>query len=460
MTKIRIETDTMGEMEVPSEKYWGAQTQRSLKYFNIGDQKMPKVLIKSLAIVKLCAADVNNKLGLLDNTKTTEIKKVAQDIVDDKLSDNFPLSIWQTGSGTQTNMNVNEVISNKAIENLGGIVGSKKPIHPNDDVNMGQSSNDVFPTAMNIATVLATVEKLLPALDNIKKSLHNKEQEFKDIIKIGRTHMQDATPLTLGQEFSGYVAQVQRCEAMIKQSLEQIFFLAQGGTAVGTGINTHKEFATKFASAVADYTNLPFESAPNKFASLASHDDLVNFSGSLNALAVALNKIANDVRLMACGPRAGIGELSLPENEPGSSIMPGKVNPTQVEALTMVCCQVMGNNFAVSLGGMNGHLELNVYKPLIIHNILQSIDLLSDAMNSFVEHCLDGIVPNTARINDLMQNSLMLVTALNKHIGYDNAAKIAKHAHKNNLTLKQSALELKLVSAQDFDAWVQPKAMV
>jgi fumarate hydratase class II len=458
--KFRKETDTMGAIEVDASKYWGAQTQRSLKYFKIGSEKMPSLVVESLAIIKKCTAKVNKDLGLLEGKKADIIISVAQDIVDGKLRDQFPLSIWQTGSGTQTNMNMNEVISNRAIELMGGEMGSKNPIHPNDDVNKGQSSNDVFPTAMNIATALATKQKLLPSLAKLKKALDDKVKEFNDIIKIGRTHMQDATPLTLGQEFSGYSAQISRDISYIELALDSVYALAQGGTAVGTGINCHEKFPDKFAEEVSKHTNLPFRSAPNKFAALASHDDLVNFSGALNTLAVSLNKIANDIRLLSCGPRAGIFELIIPANEPGSSIMPGKTNPTQIEALTMVCCHVMGNHFAVTLGGMNGHLQLNVYKPMIIHNILNSVDLLADAMDSFVDHCLVDTVANKDNIQKLMSNSLMLVTALNKHIGYDNAAKLAKHAYAKNISLKEANKELGFVPEDKFDSLLDPKEMI
>ncbi|MGV3278089.1 class II fumarate hydratase [Rickettsiales bacterium LUAb2] len=456
----RIETDTMGEIKVRNEKYWGAQTERSFTNFKIGTEKMPETLIESLAIVKMCAALANKDLKLIEADKADIIVEVAKEVIANKLEGNFPLAVWQTGSGTQTNMNMNEVISNRAIEKLGGVLGSKNPIHPNDDVNKGQSSNDSFPTAMNISIVLATTRLLFPALKRFKAELDKKVNQFKDIIKIGRTHMQDATPLTLGQEFSGYAAQIDNAINYITESLSHVYSLAQGGTAVGTGINTSKEFPSKFADEVAKYTKLPFITASNKFAALASHDDLVNFSGSLNTLAVALNKIANDIRLLSCGPRAGIFELIIPANEPGSSIMPGKTNPTQVEALTMVCCQVMGNHTAVTIGGMNGHLELNVYKPLIVHNILNSIRLLSDAMESFIDHCLINTVANESKIKELMEKSLMLVTALNKHIGYDKAAKIAKYAYEKEITLKEAATTLGFVDQEDFDKLVDPKTMI
>ena len=460
MVKFRIETDTIGSINVDDSKYWGAQTQRSLKYFHIGHETMPHIIIKSLAIVKKCAAQVNKDLKLIEGDKADIIDKVATSIINGELQDQFPLSIWQTGSGTQTHMNINEVISNKAIELLGGEKGSKHPIHPNDDVNKSQSSNDVFPTAMNIAVVLATQSDLLPMLHKLQQTLENKVIEFKDIIKIGRTHMQDATPLTLGQEFSGYAEQIARSIKYIEQNLDSIHNLAQGATAVGTGINTHPEFSERFANKVAEHTSMPFKSATNKFAALASHDDLVNFSGSLNTLAVALNKIANDIRWLSCGPRAGIAELIIPANEPGSSIMPGKTNPTQIEAITMVCCQVMGNHSAVSIGGMSGNLELNVYKPLIIYNILNSISLLSDVINSFNNYCLCDVKANNDRIEDLMKKSLMLVTALNKHIGYDKASQLSKYAYHNNISLEEANNQLGIISSEDFKKFVDPKKMI
>lgn len=457
---FRTEKDSMGEIKVYADKYWGAQTERSLNNFKISDDYLPKSLIKSLAIVKMCASKANKELNLLDSKKADIIEEVAKEIIDGKLDNHFPLIVWQTGSGTQSNMNINEVISNRAIEKLGGKLGSKDPIHPNDDVNKGQSSNDTFPSAMNISTVLDTTTLLLPALEKLEKTLKNKINEFKDIIKIGRTHLQDATPLTLGQEFSGYLHQVTASKEAIKHAMKNVFYLAQGGTAVGTGINTNNDFSTTFINYVKEYTGLPFLSAKNKFSAISSHDDLVSFSSSLNTLAVALTKIANDIRFLSCGPRAGIQELMLPANEPGSSIMPGKVNPTQIEALTMVCFQVMGNNYAVSLGGMSGQLELNAYKPLIIFNILKSISLLSNSINSFVDNCLNTIKANERKIKDNLDNSLMLVTALNKYIGYDKAAQIVKYAFNNNTTLKQASLDLDLVSEEDFDKIVNPKNMV
>lgn len=456
----RIETDTMGEIKVESDKYWGAQTERSLNNFKISKDYLPNTLIKSLAIVKMCSAKANKKLKLIDEKKADIIIEVAQEIIEGKLDNHFPLIIWQTGSGTQSNMNINEVISNRAIEKLHGKLGGKEPIHPNDDVNKGQSSNDTFPSAMNIATILDTTTLLLPALEKLEKTLERKVNDFKEIIKIGRTHLQDATPLTLGQEFSGYLHQIIQSKENIKQAMINVFYLAQGATAVGTGINTSKDFTNTFIDYIKEYTGLPFLSAKNKFSAIATHDDLVNFSSALNTLAVSLTKIANDIRFLSCGPRAGIFELILPSNEPGSSIMPGKVNPTQIEALTMVCFQVMGNNYAVSLGGMSGQLELNAYKPLIIFNILKSISLLSNSINSFVDNCLSDLAANTLKIKENLENSLMLVTALNKHIGYDKAAKIAKYAFNSNTSLKKASLKLGLVSEEDFDRIVDPKTMV
>jgi fumarate hydratase class II len=460
MKNYRIETDSFGEVKIDDRFYWGAQTQRSLENFRIGNQKMPIQLIKALAILKKCAANVNAELGDLKIEIADAIDEASARILRGEFDDQFPLVIWQTGSGTQTNMNMNEVIASIANEKLTGKKGGKAPVHPNDHVNMAQSSNDSFPTAMHIATVLATTELLLPALTNLHNALDSKSKAWKNIVKIGRTHMQDATPITLGQEFSAYVTQVEYSIERVKKSLERVYFLAQGGTAVGTGINCRKEFATKFADKVAMQTGHPFKSAINKFEALAAHDVLVEFSGTLNTIAVSLMKIANDIRLLGSGPRCGFGELHLPENEPGSSIMPGKVNPTQVEALTMVCAQVMGNNVAVTIAGSNGHLELNVFKPVIIYNILQSIDLLSSAANSFVTNCVDGIEPNIDRIDKLRDQSLMLVTALNPHIGYDNAAKVAKKAYKDGISLKEAAVQLKLLSAEEFDKWVIAENMV
>ncbi len=460
MTKYRIEKDSFGEIKVQDNCYWGAQTQRSLENFKIGIEKMPITLIRALAIVKRCAAIVNVKLGQLDKTKGDAIVYAADQIIAGNFDNQFPLAVWQTGSGTQTNMNVNEVISNLAIQKLGGSLGSKDPIHPNDDVNMSQSSNDCFPTAMHIATMLNIEKKLLPALSYLHNAINKKVNEFKDIIKIGRTHMQDATPITLGQEFSGYATQIEFGIERIKSCLKRLSYLAQGGTAVGTGINSFKGFAEEFAQQVTNYTGIKFETAPNKFEALASNDTMIEISGSINVLASSLMKIANDIRLMGSGPRSGLGELSLPENEPGSSIMPGKVNPTQCEALTMLCVQVMGNNTAITIAGSNGHLELNVFKPLIIYNILQSIDLIADGSLSFVDKCLNGIKPNIERINELCEQSLMLVTALNPHIGYDNAAKIAKKAHVENITLKQAAIALNLATETQYNQWVNLEDMV
>jgi fumarate hydratase class II len=461
-TSIRIETDSFGEIEVAADKYWGAQTQRSLQNFKIGNETMPKPLITAFGILKQAAAKVNMDLGVLDKTIGAQIIVAAQEVIDGKLDGNFPLVVWQTGSGTQTNMNVNEVISNRAIEMMGGAMGSKKPVHPNDHVNMGQSSNDSFPTAMHIAALVEMKHRLLPALTHMRDALLAKQNEFKDIVKIGRTHLQDATPLTLGQEFSGYVAQVEYLIKMldIDALSYPIRYLAQGGTAVGTGLNAKIGFAEAFAKEVAKLTKLPFETAANKFAYMAAHDQLVALSGGLNTAATAFMKIANDIRLLGSGPRCGFGELSLPENEPGSSIMPGKVNPTQSEAMTMVCAQVMGNHVAVTIGGSNGHFELNVFKPVIIYNVLQSIRLLADAAVSFTDNCVVGIEANVERIEKLMNESLMLVTALNPHIGYDNAAKIAKKAHKEHKTLMGAAIELGLLTEAQFKEWVKPEDMI
>ena len=462
MTSSRTESDSFGNIDVASDKYWGAQTQRSLQNFKIGTETMPKPLITAFGILKLAAARVNMQLGVLDKAIGEKVISAAQELIDGKLDGNFPLVVWQTGSGTQTNMNINEVISNRAIEMAGGVVGSKKPVHPNDHVNMGQSSNDSFPTAMHIAALVELKNHLLPALKHLHDALLKKQNEFNDIIKIGRTHLQDATPLTLGQEFSGYVAQIQYLLRMLDVDALAfpIRFLAQGGTAVGTGLNAKKGFAEAFAKEVASITGLPFETAPNKFAYLAAHDQLVAFSGGLNTAAVALMKIANDIRLLGSGPRCGLGELSLPENEPGSSIMPGKVDPTQCEAMTMVCAQVMGNHVTVTVAGSNGHFELNVFKPVIIYNVLQSIRLIADACVSFTDNCVVGIEANKEHITKLMNESLMLVTALNPHIGYDNAAKIAKKAHKEGTSLKASGIALGLLTSEQFDQWVKPETML
>lgn len=460
MTKTRTETDSFGEIEVPSDRYWGAQTQRSLQNFKIGSDTMPIPLIHAFGVLKKAACRVNMEIAGLDKKLGEAIEKAANEVISGKLDDHFPLVVWQTGSGTQTNMNVNEVISNRAIEILGGEMGSKKPVHPNDHVNMGQSSNDSFPTAMHIAVVQEIHHLLLPSLENLYEALNKKAHEFQNIIKVGRTHLQDATPLTLGQEFSGYVAQVGFGIERVKNTLPRLYKLAQGGTAVGTGLNAKKGFAEKFAAEVANITKMPFVSAENKFEGLASHDAMVEISGALNVLAVSFMKIANDIRLLGSGPRCGLGELKLPENEPGSSIMPGKVNPTQCEAMTMVCAQVMGNHVAVTIGGSNGHFELNVFKPVIIHNVLHSIRILADSANSFVENCVVGIEADIDRITKLRDESLMLVTALNPHIGYDNAAKIAKKAHKEGTTLKQAAIALKLLTEEQFDEWVKPEEML
>jgi len=456
----RTESDSFGNIDVDASKYWGAQTQRSLQNFKIGGETMPKPLITAFGILKLAAARVNMALGALDKNIGEHIVKAASEVIDGKLDGNFPLVVWQTGSGTQTNMNINEVISNRAIDLMGGVMGSKKPVHPNDHVNMGQSSNDSFPTAMHIAAAQEITHSLLPALKHLHSALDKKAKEFKDIIKIGRTHLQDATPLTLGQEFSGYAQMLADDIKRAETTLTKLYELAQGGTAVGTGLNAKKGFAEKFAAEVAGITKLPFITAPNKFAALAAHDALVDASGALNTCAVSLMKIANDIRLLASGPRCGFGEISLPENEPGSSIMPGKVNPTQSEAMTMVCAQVMGNNVTVSIAGSNGHFELNVFKPVIIYNVLQSIRLIADAAVSFTDNCVVGIEANTLRIETLLHESLMLVTALNPHIGYDNAAKIAKKAHKEGTSLKSAGIALKLLTAEQFEEWVRPETML
>jgi fumarate hydratase class II len=458
--KFRIESDTMGEMQVPADKYWGAQTQRSKQNFPIGDETMPRQLIVALAILKKCAALTNKKLDKIENKLADSICAAADEVIAGKYNDNFPLVVWQTGSGTQSNMNMNEVLSNLAIEALGGEVGSKTPVHPNDHVNMGQSSNDTFPTAMHIAAVVEIHKHLLPALDKIGTALQAKAEEFRDIVKIGRTHLQDATPLTLGQEFSGYVTQIEYAKERIRNTIPRLSQLAQGGTAVGTGLNSTPGFAEEFAAQVSKETGYDFITAPNKFEALAANDAIVEASGALNVLACSLMKIANDIRLLGSGPRCGIGELQLPANEPGSSIMPGKVNPTQCEALTMVCTQVMGNHTTITIAGSQGHFELNVFKPVMIYNFIQSVDLLATAMQSFVDNCVVGIEPNRERIEQLLHESLMLVTALNPHIGYDNAAKIAKNAHAKGITLKESALELKLLSEEEFEKYVVPENMV
>ncbi|AZL16418.1 class II fumarate hydratase [Rickettsiales endosymbiont of Stachyamoeba lipophora] len=460
MVQHRIETDSFGEIKVESKFYWGAQTQRSLQNFKIGTDKMPKFLIQALGMVKKAAAIVNQEIAGLDANIAKYIIQAADEVIQGKLMEHFPLVIFQTGSGTQTNMNTNEVISNRAIEMMGGEMGSKKPVHPNDHVNMGQSSNDTFPTAMHIATTIAIYKELLPALEYIKEALAEKVNAFRDIIKIGRTHMQDATPMTLGQEFSAFLTQIEFAIERIKNTLPRLALLAQGGTAVGTGLNAKKGFAEKFASKVSVIAGYEFKTAPNKFEALASNDAMVEVSGALNVIAVSIMKIANDIRLLGSGPRSGIAELNLPENEPGSSIMPGKINPTQCEALTMVAAQVMGNHIAVTIGGSNGHLQLNVFKPVMIFNVLKSIELISDGIRSFVDNCLKGIEPNHLRLKQLMEQSLMLVTALNPYIGYDNAAKIAKKAHKDGSSLLEAALALELLTEEQFKQWVKPENMV
>ncbi|WP_085907179.1 class II fumarate hydratase [Kiloniella majae] len=458
--KIRIETDSMGEIEVAADRYWGAQTQRSLQNFKIGGEKMPPALIKALGTQKLAAARTNIELGVLDKKLGETICQAAQEVIDGKLTDHFPLVVWQTGSGTQSNMNTNEVIAGRANELLTGERGGKSPVHPNDHCNMGQSSNDTFPSAMSIAGVRQLSEETIPSLERLHASLDAKAKTYEKIIKIGRTHLMDATPLTLGQEFSGYAKQIEYGIARIKNTLPRLAELAQGGTAVGTGLNSVQGFAEKFAAQVSDITKLPFTTAPNKFEALAAHDAIIEASGALNVLAASLMKIANDIRMLGSGPRCGLGELLLPANEPGSSIMPGKVNPTQAEAMTMVCAQVMGNHTTITVSGSNGHFELNVFKPVMIYNLLQSAKLIGDACDSFRENCVDGIEANEERITTLMQQSLMLVTALNPHIGYDNAAKVAKKAYVENSTLKEAAVALGLLTAEEFDEKVRPENMV
>ena len=457
---VRVESDTFGPIEVDAARYWGAQTQRSLQNFKIGTERMPVPLVRALGIVKLAAARVNGRLGELDGKLAEAVGRAAQEVMEGKLNDEFPLVVWQTGSGTQTNMNANEVIASRANEFLGGQRGGKAPVHPNDHVNRGQSSNDTFPTAMHIAAGEQAVRLLLPALEHLHAALTAKSQAFQDVIKIGRTHLQDATPLTLGQEFSGYATQVAYGIERVKAALPRVYYLAQGGTAVGTGLNAKKGFAEAFAAEVASITGLPFVTAPNKFEALAAHDAMVELHGALNVLAASLMKIANDVRLLGSGPRCGFGELKLPENEPGSSIMPGKVNPTQSEALTMVCCQVMGNNVALTVGASNGHFELNVFKPVIINNLLQSIRLIADGARSFTDNCVVGIEADRDRITRLLNESLMLVTALNPKIGYDNAAKVAKKAHKEGTTLLQAVLALGLLTEEEFVEAVRPEQML
>lgn len=458
--EYRVETDTMGEINVPANKYYGAQTARSLMNFRIGGERMPRELIGAFGILKKAAALVNMDLGILPKEKGQLIVKAADEVIDGKLDDHFPLVVWQTGSGTQTNMNVNEVISNRAIEMVGGRMGSKKPVHPNDDVNKAQSSNDTFPTAMHIAAVEEIHRRLIPMVTQLGDTLAKKSKAFEDVIKIGRTHLMDAVPLTLGQEFSGYAEALSLGLKRIDDALERLYPLALGGTAVGTGLNTHPEFAVKAAAKIAELTGKPFVTAPNKFEALAAHDAIVEFSGPLKTLACSLMKIANDVRWLASGPRCGIGEITIPANEPGSSIMPGKVNPTQPEAMTMVCAQVLGNDVAINIGGASGNFELNVFKPVMIYNLLQSIRLLADACEMFNDNCAEGIEPNRISIDKNLENSLMLVTALNPHVGYDNAAKIAKKAHADNTTLKEAAVALGILTEKEFDEKVRPEKMV
>ena len=460
MSATRTETDSFGPLKVPADKYWGAQTQRSIINFPIGWERQPVAIVRALGVIKKACALVNIDQGDITPELGQAIATAAQEVIDGKFDDNFPLVVWQTGSGTQSNMNANEVISNRAIEMLGGTMGSKKPIHPNDHVNMGQSSNDTFPTAMHIAIGIVTRDTLIPGLEKMHLALEAKAIEFKDIIKIGRTHTQDATPLTLGQEFSGYAKQVEKGIARIKSCLPDIYELAQGGTAVGTGLNTRVGWDIRVATKIAEITALPFVTAPNKFEALAAHDAIVMFSGALKTVAASLFKIANDLRLLGSGPRSGLGELILPENEPGSSIMPGKVNPTQAEALTMVCAHVMGNDAAVGFAGSQGHFELNVYNPMISYNVLQSMQLLGDAASSFTDNMIVGTQANVARINKMMRESLMLVTALAPTIGYDNATKVAKTAHKNGTTLKEEAIALGFVDAETFDRVVRPEDMI
>jgi fumarate hydratase, class II len=455
----RIETDSFGPIEVPADRYWGAQTERSRQNFRIGHDRMPMDIVHALAIVKLAAAETNRELGLIDQRRARAIVRAAREVIDGKLDDHFPLVVWQTGSGTQTNMNLNEVIANRANELLGGKLGAKQPVHPNDHVNMSQSSNDSFPTAMHIAAAMRITHDLIPALSELHRALRKKEKAFAHIVKIGRTHTQDATPLTLGQEFSGYAAQVESGIARLRVAVEEVYPLAQGGTAVGTGLNSKPRFAKLLAKHVAKITKLPFTSAPNKFEALASHDAYVFVHGAINSVATGLFKIANDIRFLGSGPRSGLGELILPENEPGSSIMPGKVNPTQCEAMTMVCCQVFGNHTTITVAGSQGHFELNVYKPVLAYCMMHSIELLADVTRSFTEHCVEGIRADEKRIRDLMERSLMLVTALAPKIGYDNAAKVAKTAHARGTTLKEEAVRLGFVSADEFDRLVQPDKM-
>ena len=458
--KFRKEFDSIGSINVPADKYWGASTQRSNKLFDIGDFLVRPIVIKSIAMIKKAAAIVHVKNGDMDKKISNAIVKAANEVISGKLNDNFPLKVWQTGSGTQTNMNVNEVIANRAIEILGGKKGTKKPVHPNDHVNKAQSTNDVFPTAMHMAIAIRAKGKLIPSLKLLNYEIKKKSKHFSKIIKVGRTHLQDATPLTLGQEFSGYHSQLSKCIERIELALKEIYFLAQGGTAVGTGLNTKKGFDKKIINEIRKITKLPFKPAPNKFAALASHDAIVNFSGTMNTTAVCLMKIANDIRFLGSGPRAGYGELILPANEPGSSIMPGKVNPTQSEAVTMVCVKVIGNHNGITMAGSHGHFELNVFKPLIIHNILQSIHIMADSSKSFANYCIKGLKADKIKIKKLLDNSLMLVTALAPHIGYDKAAKIAKKAFKNNTTLKHEALKSGLINEKKYNKLVDPRKMI
>jgi fumarate hydratase class II len=460
MSSVRIESDSMGQVEVPGDKYWGAQTQRSLQNFKIGGHRFGRPVIRAFGIVKKAAAMTNADLGKLDASKRDLIVRAADEVIAGTLDAHFPLVVWQTGSGTQSNMNANEVISNRAIELAGGTMGSKKPVHPNDDVNRSQSSNDVFPTVMHVATALEIRERLLPAVSALRAAIEEKVSAFQDIVKVGRTHLMDATPLTLGQEMSGWAAQLAFCERGLEACLDGLYELALGGTAVGTGLNTHPQWAARVAARIAELSGLPFRTAQNKFAALAGHEAMVAASGAMRSLAVACFKIASDVRLLGSGPRCGIGELSLPENEPGSSIMPGKVNPTQAEAMTMVCVHVIGSDAAVAFAAASGQLELNVFKPVIVHNVLESCALLADACHSFRDNCLVGVQPNREVIARHVENTLMLVTALNEVIGYDNAAKVAKYAHAKNVTLREAAAALGLVKAEDFDRYVRPEKMV
>ena len=457
---FRIEKDTLGEIQVPSSKYWGAQTQRSIENFKIGSQTFPLDFIKAYALVKLVSAEINNELGILDESISSLIIKAAQEVIDGKLDDNFPLVVWQTGSGTQTNMNINEVISNRAIEISGGILGSKKPVHPNDHVNKSQSTNDTFPTALNISIAILINEKLLPSLEKLENSLSKKSLEFDKIIKLGRTHLQDATPISLGQVFSGYESQIQHSIISINNALKHIYELPWGGTAVGTGLNSSEGFSEMVATRVSEKTNLPFITAPNKFESIASHDSAVSMSSVLKTLASSLNKIGNDLRWLSSGPRSGIGEIILPTNEPGSSIMPGKINPTQVEALSMIIAKVIGNDVSITFSGASGNFELNVYRPILAYSLIESVILLSDGCNSFRKNCVEGIIPNKEKIKSNLDNSLMLVTALAPYIGYDKSAQVAKYAYDKKLTLRDSVIELNYMSGEDFDKKVNPEKMI